>query len=220
MMEEKKKLKKNQKKSPINDNLERELFNLGYEYVIGVDEVGRGCWAGPVVVAAYVHSQASEIYPYVNDSKKVTPLRRKKLNIDLCEGIYALGEVDHVEIDEINILNATRLAINRALGAIENLFVQKTMVLIDGYFKDPFEFEHRFIKAGDAKHYSIAAASIIAKEHRDSLMRSYSTKYPEYGFDKHVGYGTAQHREAIQRCGICDIHRRSYKPIKSIIYKQ
>ncbi|MFC1780621.1 ribonuclease HII, partial [Patescibacteria group bacterium] len=131
------------------------------------------------------------------------------------EHSIALAEV--WEIDELNILEATRLAMKRA---VESLNMKRSgIVLVDGYFKEPFDFDYKCIVKGDEKHYSIAAASILAKVHRDNLMIKLSEKYPHFGFETNVGYGTAKHRRALEEYGVCDIHRRSYKPIKRLLQR-
>lgn len=198
------------RKKQTNEYLEKALLKSGYERIIGVDEVGRGCWAGPVVVSAFVFHSKSQTIPHVRDSKALTRKQRKELSSILIENEHALGEAEVGEVDELNILEATRLAIKRAIMQLD---LRRSIVLIDGYFRDPFEFEYRCIKKGDTKHYSIAAASIIAKVYRDDIMQRYSEKYPDYGFESHVGYGTKQHRSALERYGICEIHRKSYKPV-------
>jgi ribonuclease HII len=198
----------------VNDELEKVLLKTRYSCIVGVDEVGRGSWAGPVVVGAYVYKTKTKLIPGVNDSKKLTLNKRERLGDQLIEDEHSIGLAQVSEIDEVNILEATRLAIKRAVKGLE---LDNALVLIDGHFRDPFEFEHRCVVKGDAKHYSIAAASIIAKVYRDNLMKDLSGKYPQYGFERHVGYGTKQHREALERYGVCEIHRRSYKPIAQMV---
>ena len=201
----------------ITDMLEREYLQKGYEYVIGVDEVGRGSWAGPVVVGAFVFTKDTQILPQVNDSKLVTKKRRVQLNEQLQSDHYKIANASVEEIDKSNILEATKLAIKRS---ISKLSLENSIVLIDGRFSEDFEFEYESICRGDSKHYSIAAASILAKVFRDSLMSNYSKKYPEYGFEKHVGYGTKRHREALEEYGVCSIHRRSYKPVRRVLVNE
>lgn len=202
------------KSAPIDDSLEKELLSTGYDTVIGVDEVGRGSWAGPLVVAAFIYTRSSPIIPGVNDSKKLTRMKRLKINALLIEQSYKIGVSEVEEIDKNNVLEATRSAIIRALNEISK---NKTIILVDGYFKEKFDFKYKCISKGDQKHYSIAAASIIAKVHRDRVMIDIASKYPQYGFESHVGYGTKRHREAIEKYGICKIHRRSYKPIRKYL---
>ena len=201
-------------KNQVDDNLEKYYLGKGYRYVIGIDEVGRGSWAGPVVAGAFVYTASSSYLPRVNDSKLLTKKQRNELSKTLSMEHYAIGQADPSEIDSLNIVEAIRLAFKRALT---KLTIDNSMVLIDGYFKDVFPFSHKCIIKGDQKHYSIAAASILAKVYRDKLMGKLAQRYPQYGFDLHVGYGTKKHREALTQYGICEIHRKSYKPIKNLI---
>lgn len=202
--------------SPVDDIYEKELHKSGYDYIIGVDEVGRGSWAGPVVVGAFVYSRKTVIIPEVNDSKKLSLKKRQVINGLLKSEKYAIAEAGVDEIDELNILEATKLAMERAVASFS---YKNAMVLIDGYFRDPFKinYDYKCVSKGDEKHYSIAAASILAKVFRDDLMLELSREYEKYGFKTNVGYGTKKHREALEKYGICDIHRRSYKPIKKIL---
>lgn len=198
----------------LDDKLERVFLDTGYDFVIGVDEVGRGSWAGPVVVGAFVFSKDLKLVPHVNDSKKLTSKRRNSLSQLLRKQSFAIAQSDTKEIDSLNIVEATRLAIIRA---IDELSIKKAIVIVDGYFKESFDFDYKCITKGDEKHYSIAAASILAKVHRDDLMAKYSKQYPHYGFETNVGYGTRKHREALEKYGVCEIHRKSYRPIKVML---
>jgi ribonuclease HII len=203
--------------SQVDDKFERVLLDTKYDYIVGVDEVGRGSWAGPVVVGAFVYRANSSIIPKVNDSKKLTLKRREDLYKVLQKEEHSIALAEVWEIDEINILEATRLAMKRA---VEGLSVKRRgIVLVDGYFKEPFDFDYKCIVKGDEKHYSIAAASILAKVYRDHLMMKLSKNYPHFSFETNVGYGTAKHRRALEEYGVCDIHRRSYKPIRRLLQK-
>lgn len=180
----------------------------GYEIVCGIDEAGRGPLAGPVVASAVVLPKGYVVQG-VNDSKKLSEKKREELYdviIDQCVS-FGIGEADENEIDEINILNATFLAMNRA---VENLTVQPQIALIDGNQSPHLSIPERLIVKGDAKSASIAAASILAKVTRDRYMLEMAEKYPEYMFQKHKGYGTKLHYEMIEKHGICPIHRRSF----------
>jgi ribonuclease HII len=201
-------------RSFAGDDLEKVLLQTGYDYIIGVDEVGRGSWAGPLVVAAFVYQNITSIFDEVNDSKQLTIRKRERLYQKLKKQSFSIAQAEVEEIDKFNVLQATRLAINRA---VENLNLKKSIVLVDGYFREPFNFEYKCIAKGDQKHYSIAAASILAKVYRDKLMYKLAKKFPYYGFETNVGYGTRKHRVALQRYGICEIHRRSYKPIRKVL---
>jgi len=198
----------------ITNRLEQFYLDLGYDCVIGVDEVGRGSWAGPVVVGAFVYERSSQLIENVNDSKKLTPKKRITLSSKLEKQNYFLAQSSVEEIDRMNILEATRLAIKRVISKIES---KKMIVLIDGHFKLSFDFEYKCLVKGDAKHYSIAAASILAKVYRDNLMVDMAKLYPHYGFETNVGYGTKKHRLGLEKYGVCDIHRHSYAPIKRIL---
>jgi ribonuclease HII len=183
-----------------------------YSIQVGVDEAGRGCLAGPVVAAAVILPK-NYSNDELNDSKKLSLAQRNKLKAELIANPkikYGIGVVSHTEIDQINILQATYLAMHRA---IEQLGVKKIdLLLIDGNrFKPYHDIEHRCIIKGDGKYQAIAAASIIAKTHRDELMVNYHELYPEYFLHKNKGYGSAQHVSAIQSYGYTPIHRKTFK---------
>ena len=189
---------------------EREYAEKGFCAVAGVDEVGRGPLAGPVVCAAVIMPLEEEKRILgVDDSKKLTAKKREKLaeEIKKVARAYAIAEVDEGTIDEINILQATRLGMKRA---IENLSLTPDMVLTDGVMTLDIALPQRSIVKGDALVYSIGAASILAKVYRDGLMAQFALEYPEYGFEKNVGYGTAAHIQAIKEVGICKIHRKTF----------
>jgi len=191
--------------------LEDRLRAKGLQ-VAGIDEAGRGPLAGPVVAAAVIFAPGSHI-PGVDDSKKLTPLARAALYDVIMNCAYAVGvgSVDSAMIDEINILNATFLAMDRAVGA---LGARPGHLIIDGNLFRPGALTrgipYTTVVGGDGLCFSIAAASIIAKVTRDRTMEALEREYPGYGFAKHKGYGTAAHREAILRLGMCPIHRRSF----------
>lgn len=194
---------------------ENEAREQGYTLIAGVDEAGRGPLAGPVVAAAVILDPEKPVFG-VDDSKKLSPAKRAALKKEIEEKAIAVGVgmADVETIDRINILEATKLAMRRA---VENLKVQPEMVLIDAV-KLGLPMKERAIIKGDALSVSIAAASIIAKETRDDILRAYDEMYPEYGFAAHKGYGTAAHMEAIERCGMLPIHRRSF--LKKYLEKQ
>lgn len=173
----------------------------------GIDEAGRGPLAGPVVAACVVMKPEGERIPFIDDSKKLSETRREKLYDDILrETLFAgVGQASAREIDEINILQATRLAMRRAAqGAPVSLFY------IDAVKNVGLAGEERALIHGDALSYAIAAASVIAKVTRDRLLRAMEEEYPGYGFARHKGYGTAAHMEAIRRLGMCPEHRRSF----------
>lgn len=181
-----------------------------YPIIAGVDEAGRGPIAGPVVAAAVVFHEQFEI-PKLNDSKQITEKKRNELYELLISDkriSYGIGIVDETKIDEINILNATYLAMELA---VSNLKPKPNLLLIDGNrFKSTKYKSFQTIVKGDSKSFSIAAASIIAKVTRDRMMKEYHAEFPEYGFDKHKGYGTKSHFAAIKKSGKCRIHRNSF----------
>lgn len=179
------------------------------KYICGIDEAGRGPLAGPVVVGAVIMPKDSMIEG-INDSKKISEKKREKLFDQITnEAIaYSVGIIDEKKIDDINILNATKLALTNALN---NLSVKPDVILVDALTKiDTLGTPYISVVKGDAKIYSIAAASIIAKVTRDRLMYEFDEKYPVYGFAKHKGYGTAFHIQAIKENGICEIHRKTF----------
>ncbi len=188
---------------------EQKLYSENIKYICGIDEAGRGPLAGPVVVAAVILPQDSFIEG-VNDSKKVSEKKREKVYEEIIKNAisYSVGIIDEKTIDEINILNATKLGLTTA---IKGLSVKPDIILVDALNKiDTCGIPYKSIIKGDAKEYSIAAASIIAKVTRDRMMKEWDEVYPEYGFSKHKGYGTASHIAKIKEIGPCRIHRRSF----------
>ena len=176
--------------------------------IAGTDVVGRGCLAGPVVAAAVI---LKEDIPGLTDSKKITPKRREFLaDLILEKSFFAYGVVSNNKIDKINILNASLLAMKRA---ILNLPIKPALVLVDGIYKPDLNIPMKTIIGGDSIEDAISAASIIAKVYRDNLMIEYNKKYPDYNFKKNKGYGTKEHFFAIQQKGICTIHRKSFKGV-------
>lgn len=186
---------------------ERECASCGARFIAGVDEAGRGPLAGPVTAAAVI-MPLDDIIEGVNDSKKLSPKKRNVLYDIIREKAvaFAVECVDEKTIDKINILSATKLCMKRCL---ERLNVKPDAVLVDAVALDYPSAIIPIVK-GDAKSYSIAAASILAKVYRDRLMEKFDAEYPEYGFSKHKGYGTKQHIEAIKKYGPCPIHRRTF----------
>ena len=190
--------------------LEREYHARGYAAVAGVDEAGRGPLAGPVVCAAVILPLGeTQLIAGVDDSKRLSPKKRERLfeAIRAAAVSYAVAEVSAEIIDEINILQATRLGMKRA---VERLCPPADMVLTDGNMTLDLCVPQRAIVKGDALVYSIGAASILAKVTRDAIMREYAARYPEYGFERNAGYGTAEHIRAIGEVGICPIHRKTF----------
>ena len=182
--------------------IEKDLYEKGFQKIAGIDEAGRGPLAGPVVVAGVIMPQDSMIEG-VNDSKKVSENKREEQAIR-----YSVAIIGQDVIDEINILNATKQGVTKV---VEGLEVKPNLILVDALTHiDTKGIPYDSIVKGDAKCYNIAAASIIAKVTRDRIMRQWDEDYPQYGFAQHKGYGTAKHIEAIKEYGLCPIHRRSF----------
>lgn len=194
---------------------ENEKYNEGYKIICGVDEAGRGPLAGPVYAAAVVLEKGQTIEG-VNDSKKLSEKKRELLFdkiINECKD-YSIGTASEKEIDELNILQATFLAMKRA---VDGLSVKPDCALVDGNQISNLDCDVTTVVKGDAKSESIAAASILAKVSRDRYMLEIAEKYPQYGFEKHKGYGTKLHYEMIEKYGICDIHRKTF--LKKVLFK-
>lgn len=199
--------------SAPNFTRETELIALGFT-VCGVDEAGRGPWAGPVVAAAVILDPLN-IPKGLNDSKKLTEARREALFEPITQSaIVGVGIISAAQIDELNILQATYAAMREAIAALSH---QPTIALIDGNRAPPLPCKAETIIGGDAKSLSIAAASIIAKVTRDRIMQGLDRQYPDYLFAAHKGYGTAAHAAALARLGPCPEHRKSFAPIRALL---
>jgi ribonuclease HII len=191
---------------------EKKLRAIGIARIAGIDEAGRGALAGPVVAAAVVLPEKFR-HRKLKDSKQLAPELREKIYDELIrhgEITWAIGVVDHVEIDQINILRATHKAMR---AAIEALAGPPEHVLIDGLPVHPFPFPQTAIIDGDCLSLSIAAASVIAKVTRDTMMRDFCARFPEYCFSQHKGYSTELHLTKLHEFGPCPIHRRSFEPV-------
>ncbi len=203
--------RKNQLLSYENKKWDEEFF-----YVIGLDEVGRGPLAGPVIAAGVIFPKQYDKIPLVDDSKKLTAKKRLEIFDILTNDSnikYAIHKISPKKIDEINILQASQLAMIKALKKLKIA----DFALIDGLPIKKFPLNNLSIIKGDSKSASIAAASIIAKVYRDNLMIKYAKKYPHYGFETNMGYGTKQHIKALYDYGITPIHRKSFAPVKDIV---
>ncbi len=193
----------------VSLSLEEEFKDLGFKYIAGIDEAGRGPLAGPVVAAAVIFP-VGVFLPGVDDSKKLTSHKREELYQEIVERALAfgLGEADVETIDQINIGQASLQAMRRA---VETLPLSPDLLLVDGNRPIPgMKVEQRTVIGGDAKCFSIASASILAKVTRDRTMEAYEVLYPGYGFSQNRGYGTRFHQEALKKLGPCEIHRRSF----------
>lgn len=195
---------------------EMEIRAKGFTVVCGIDEAGRGPLAGPVVAAAVILPEGIQL-PGVNDSKKITEKKREILFDFVKEHAlaYGIGEASETEIDEINILQATFLAMRRAVEALQ---LPADYALVDGNRIQGLPIPAETVIGGDGKVLSIAAASILAKVTRDRYMRDMAAQYPEYGFEKHKGYGTKAHYAAIEQYGICPLHRKTF--LKKVLNHQ
>lgn len=188
---------------------ELELREKGFKTICGIDEAGRGPLAGPVVVASVIMPEDSMIEG-INDSKKISEKKREKLYDQIIEEAisYGISIIGQEEIDEINILNATKKGLTNSL---KELKVKPDLIIVDALTHiDTLGIPYESIIKGDAKCYSISAASILAKVTRDRIMREWATIYPQYGFEQHKGYGTAKHISAIKEYGACPIHRKTF----------
>ena len=196
--------------------IEKELHTKGFKSICGIDEAGRGPLAGPVVVAGVIMPEDSMIEG-VNDSKKVSEKKREKLyDLILKEAIsYGVGIIGQDEIDEINILNATKKGLTTSL---KELTQKPDLIIVDALTHiDTLGTPYESIIKGDAKCYSISAASIIAKVTRDRIMREWDKIYPQYEYKKHKGYPTKKHIEAIHKYGLIDGYRKTYGPVKELL---
>ena len=190
------------------NSIEKALTQKGYHAIAGVDEAGRGPLAGDVYAAAVILPEGIMIEG-LNDSKKLSAKKRELLHDEIISAAlsYAVATATVEEIDEFNIRNATYIAMNRA---IEALSIKPDYVLVDGDCIKECKYEHECIVKGDSKSASIAAASILAKVTRDRYMKELSQKYPQYGFEKHSGYGTAAHIAALKEYGASEVHRKTF----------
>ncbi len=196
---------------------EEKYWKKGIFFIAGVDEAGRGPLAGPVVAASVIFPDTIEIKD-IDDSKKLSPEEREDLYEEIIEKALAIGigVVDNNVIDKINILQATYTAMLRALNKLD---IMPEIVLIDGNPVPNMPIKQENIIKGDSKSISIAAASIIAKVYRDRIMEFYGLEYPEYDFTHNKGYATKKHIEIVYKVGPCEIHRRSFSPIKELFNK-
>lgn len=189
--------------------IEQKLYQKGIQTICGIDEAGRGPLAGPVVIAGVIMS-ADSMIEGVNDSKKVSEKKRERLYDEIIQEAisYSVAIIGHDVIDEINILQATKKGLTQV---VEGLAIKPDLILVDALQHiNTKGIPYESIIKGDAKCYSIAAASILAKVTRDRIMREWDDVYPQYGFIAHKGYGTAKHIAAIREYGLCPIHRRSF----------
>lgn len=190
--------------------IEHHLWDCGYRYIAGLDEVGRGCFAGPVVVGAVIFPKNFQIIEGLADSKLLKPKQREKLAVLIKEqaASWSIAETGVAAINKVGIGKATQMAFRKA---IKNLSTRPDFIVIDAFYvKHLSRKRQKPVKDGDKICASISAASIIAKVYRDKLMKKLAKKYPKYGFAKHKGYGTKVHQEALKKYGLTRIHRKSF----------
>ena len=212
-------------RNPATGATEQELWAQGKTAIVGMDEAGRGAWAGPIVSAAVCLTKESSI-PEVQDSKALSKEDREKLEAQIkVSAAYGIGEVSAEEIDKIGIDAANRLSFERAEAALLNSLsvdaCKPDHVVIDGNpipaDKIHLSCPHTCITQGEKSCKAVAAASILAKTHRDRILEGYAAEYPGYGFEEHKGYGTPQHQKRLKEMGVCECHRKSYAPIKKLL---
>jgi len=191
---------------------EEQARDSGYRFIAGVDEVGRGCLAGPVVAAACVLDPSKPLPEGLNDSKKLTRLQRDEIAAQLKEDCisFAVGQIEADEIDRINILEATKKAMLAAIAALDPT---ADFLLVDALHLKQSPLPQKAIIKGDAISASIAAASVLAKTYRDQLMVDYDAEYPQYGFAGHKGYGASSHFDALRMHGACPLHRKTFRGV-------
>lgn len=193
------------------------VFPMPKGTIVGMDEAGRGSWAGPVVAAAVILPRGLRLGG-LNDSKLVLPAKREELYLKITQNCpHGIGIATHEEVDQHGLLRATYFAFKRAL---EHLGQPADHILIDGRDHFSFAIPHTSIIRGDQKVRCISAASILAKVTRDHLMVEYAHKFPQYGFEQHKGYGTEAHQAALRQHGPCELHRKSYAPLKNLQWLQ
>ena len=192
-------------------SVERAFFARGFHRVAGVDEAGRGPWAGPVIAAAVVVTPDSPCLEGVNDSKVLSRRRREQLAAAIVSSLaFALGGASVREVDRLNIRRAAALAMHRALARLPGA---PDVIVVDGLAVPELGFVHEAMVDGDARCYAVACASILAKTVRDRLMRGLGVRYPDFGWERNAGYGTPAHRAALEQRGPTPHHRRSFAPV-------
>lgn len=211
-------MKKKVAKGALNLDYEKALIAKGTDVVIGIDEVGRGCWAGPMYMTGFEIRVDSPLINGINDSKKISKLKRNDLYTKLASASYYTNKKSANEIDGVGLGKAINFALKEILEYYSKLYAEQNIkFLVDGNFAGDWDKNIEFIPKGDSKIYSIATASIIAKVERDNHMANLDKQFPKYGFKNHVGYGTKAHREALEKYGVLPVHRKSYKPIKKLM---
>jgi len=204
----------------LKTNREVEYFNQGLDLIIGIDEVGRGAWAGPLYLCAYVYSKSEKWIEGIKDSKLLSKKKREILQKQFNKNSNKLIIISNEEIDKLGLGVAMNKALKELIDDVRNSFkYKKLLFFVDGYFKGDWGDDVKFEAKADRNIYSVACASVIAKVLRDNEMLALSKVYPEYNFELNVGYGTKSHIEVLEKLGPCEIHRKSYKPVKEVIQK-
>lgn len=197
----------------LDCSLEYSLISQGFSRIVGIDEVGRGCWAGPLVMAGYCFTPGQEILQNLNDSKQLSPKKRNLFSAQLISHPHKIYSLPAQELDKVGLAQGLHRLISQLVEFFDD---GNTFFLIDGYWPKRFHIQSEHIIDGDAKSYSIAAASILAKVSRDRYMIDLAKVMPHYGFEQHKGYGTRGHRQALAKHGPCHEHRYSFSPIKKL----
>lgn len=198
-------------------NLENSYLESAYKKVIGIDEAGRGSWAGPIAFAAHCYDLSDKIIPEVKDSKLLSPPKREQILSNLPISRYKYVLIENDNLDKQGMSEAIKISIKKLVSMFDP---NDSIFLIDGNYKLDLDVDYKSIIKGDRLHYSIACASIVAKVTRDKLMREYAKKFPQYNFEINKGYGTAAHLRSLIEYGPCKLHRVSFKPIKEIVKKK
>jgi len=204
-----------QQNNPTTD-LENFYLESAYKKVIGIDEAGRGSWAGPIAFAAYCYDLSDKIIPKVKDSKLLSPAKREEILSKLPISRYKYVLIENDYLDKEGMSEAIKIGIKRLISMFDP---SDSIFLIDGNYKLDLDVDYKSIIKGDRLHYSIACASIVAKVTRDKLMREYAKQFPQYNLEINKGYGTAAHLRSLIEYGPCKLHRVSFKPIKEIVKK-
>ena len=199
-------------KKGLGQNYENRLREAGFNIICGIDEVGRGAWAGPLVAAGVIFEPDVRIKG-LNDSKKLTPAQRTEISLEIKDKAlrYTIQEISNIEIDQIGVGQANQKIIFSIINELNPDFA-----LIDKAWINQLKTPHELIIKGDSKVFSIAAASVIAKVYRDEIMVKLHEQYPEYCFNENKGYGTSAHQEALSQFSFCPCHRQSYQPISQM----
>jgi len=209
-------MQSNKQQNNPTTELENTYLESAFKKVIGIDEAGRGSWAGPIAFAAYCYDLSDKIIPKVKDSKLLSPAKREEILSKLPISRYKYVLIENDYLDKEGMSEAIKIGIKRLISMFDP---SDSIFLIDGNYKLDLDVDYKSIIKGDRLHYSIACASIVAKVTRDKLMREYAKQFPQYNLEINKGYGTAAHLRSLIEYGPCKLHRVSFKPIKEIVKK-